>query len=173
MQSTKEKILHGNHCRSLLKKQVRRIIFNCAHEEKLFPLFNNLFKQFCLDFCRIESYKKMAYCVNSSSLLIWIEPIPHFLQVMLITILIASLQALRFEVRFFDNFKDFKSQLMHCCNFLIYQSLHTVYTSLSNCYCNKHYQTSVNGLFVVLYPGYLKVTSAKKTTLCHKVTLYV
>ena len=40
---------------------------------------------------------------------------PHFLRVGLFAILSASLQALRFEVRSLDNFKDFKSQLTHCC----------------------------------------------------------
>ena len=45
--------------------------------------------------------------------------VPHFLQVRLFAILSASLQALRFEVRSFDNFKDFKSQLTHCYQFFL------------------------------------------------------
>ena len=41
--------------------------------------------------------------------------VPYFLPIGLFAILSASLQALRFEVRSFDNFKDCKSQLTHCC----------------------------------------------------------
>ena len=40
--------------------------------------------------------------------------VPHFLRVGLFAIYSAFLQALRFEMTFFDNFKDIKSQLTHC-----------------------------------------------------------
>ena len=48
--------------------------------------------------------------------------VPQLLWVQLFVILRASLQALWFEVRSFDNFKDFKSQLMHCCQVFLGQS---------------------------------------------------
>ena len=51
----------------------------------------------------------------------WIH-VPHFLRVGLFAILRASLQALRFEVRSFDSFKDFKSQLTHCCQVFLSRS---------------------------------------------------
>ena len=41
--------------------------------------------------------------------------VPYFLPIGLFAILSVSLQALRFEVRSFDNFKDCQSQLTHCC----------------------------------------------------------
>ena len=44
-----------------------------------------------------------------------ISTYPDWVHVRLFAILSASLQVLHFEVRSFDNFKDFKSQLMHCC----------------------------------------------------------
>ena len=44
-----------------------------------------------------------------------LRPCSTFLGGWIFAILSASLQALRFEVKSFDNFKDFKSQLTHCC----------------------------------------------------------
>ena len=43
--------------------------------------------------------------------------VPYFLPIGLFAILSASVQALRFEVRSFDNFKDCKSQLTHVPSF--------------------------------------------------------
>ena len=89
--------------------------------------------------------------------------VQHFLWVGLSTILSVSLQALPFEVRSFDNFKDFKSQLTHCCHAfqgrpcsrlpaILYCEHFFIQLSLRQTWSN-----SVNSLFVVLHPRTLSM----------------